>query len=115
MTWQQALSFCQLCTARSEGRVARSTADASRVPSKQVAPLLSSCTDRAPLLHPFLCPAAPHPLHTLNHTPTPLQVPEPLRAVSSAQEYMTRLPEFDRDMAAKLQEARDSGEVRVCA
>lgn len=73
-----------------------------------------ACFNRAltaPLLHLFLCLAAPPPLDTLNHQP--LQVPEPLRAVSSAQEYMTRLPEFDGDMASKLQEARDSGEVRL--
>jgi aspartokinase/homoserine dehydrogenase 1 len=38
-------------------------------------------------------------------------VPEPLRAVQSAQEYMQRLPEFDGDMAKKLQEAQASGEV----
>jgi len=40
-----------------------------------------------------------------------VQVPEPLRAVQSAQEYMQRLPEFDGDMAKKLQEAQASGEV----
>lgn len=39
------------------------------------------------------------------------QVPEPLRAVASGQEYMQRLPEFDDDMAKKLQEAQASGDV----
>lgn len=40
-----------------------------------------------------------------------LQVPEPLRAVQSAEEYMKRLPDFDADMDSKLQEAKASGEV----
>lgn len=40
-----------------------------------------------------------------------LQVPEPLRAVTSADEYMKRLPDFDADMTKKLEEAKASGEV----
>lgn len=43
--------------------------------------------------------------------PYSLQVPEPLRAVQSAEEYMKRLPEFDADMTRKLEEAQASGEV----
>jgi aspartokinase/homoserine dehydrogenase 1 len=38
-------------------------------------------------------------------------VPEPLRAVESAAEYMQRLPEFDGEMADKLAAAQASGEV----
>jgi aspartokinase/homoserine dehydrogenase 1 len=38
-------------------------------------------------------------------------VPAPLRAVSDASEYLARLPEFDGEMAAKLDAARASGEV----
>lgn len=40
-----------------------------------------------------------------------VQVPEPLRACSSAMEYMSRLPEFDGEMEAKLAAARAGGEV----
>jgi aspartokinase/homoserine dehydrogenase 1 len=41
----------------------------------------------------------------------PTQVPEPLRAVSSAEEYMRALPQYDADMESKLKEAEASGEV----
>jgi aspartokinase/homoserine dehydrogenase 1 len=40
-----------------------------------------------------------------------LQVPEPLRAVSSGDEYMKRLPDFDGEMADKLKAAEAAGEV----
>lgn len=62
-----------------------------------------------------------HPRALPNHLPPactpaislllPSQVPEPLRSCKTAEEYMSRLPEFDADMAAKLDAARASGEV----
>lgn len=45
------------------------------------------------------------------HLPLCWQVPEPLRACQTADEYMKRLPEFDGEMSAKLEEAKASGEV----
>lgn len=55
-------------------------------------------------------------MHTHNiHSPDDLtnspQVPAPLRAVPTSQEYLQRLPEFDADMAVRLKEAESSGEV----
>lgn len=47
----------------------------------------------------------------LEDIPVESLVPEPLRAVQSAEEYMKRLPDFDADMDSKLQEAKASGEV----
>jgi aspartokinase/homoserine dehydrogenase 1 len=56
----------------------------------------------------ILLPPATHPPFVLCLYQ---QVPEPLRACKTAEEYMSRLPEFDADMAAKLEAARASGEV----
>ena len=47
----------------------------------------------------------------LDGIPVESLVPEPLRATPSADEYMRRLPEFDGDMAARLEAARAGGEV----
>uniref|UniRef100_A0A383V4M3 ACT domain-containing protein n=1 Tax=Tetradesmus obliquus TaxID=3088 RepID=A0A383V4M3_TETOB len=47
----------------------------------------------------------------LDDIPVESLVPEPLRSCKTAEEYMSRLPEFDADMAAKLDAARASGEV----
>jgi aspartokinase/homoserine dehydrogenase 1 len=38
-------------------------------------------------------------------------VPEPLRALRGGDEYMARLPEFDKEMETKLKEAEATGEV----
>ena len=40
-----------------------------------------------------------------------LQVPEPLRAVPSGDDYMKRLPDFDGEMSEKLKAAEAAGEV----
>jgi len=42
------------------------------------------------------------PVHSL--------VPEPLRSIQSADEFMRLLPEYDADMAAQLEEAHAAGE-----
>lgn len=46
----------------------------------------------------------------MDKIPVESLVPEPLREVASSAEYMSRLPDFDADMDAKLREADDSGE-----
>ncbi|KAK4747695.1 hypothetical protein SAY87_014281 [Trapa incisa] len=38
-------------------------------------------------------------------------VPEPLRASESAEEFMEKLPKFDKEMTGKLQDAEDAGQV----
>ena len=47
----------------------------------------------------------------MSDIPVESLVPEPLRAVKGGDEYMSRLPEFDKDMEAKLREAEATGEV----
>ncbi|GFH22425.1 uncharacterized protein HaLaN_19889, partial [Haematococcus lacustris] len=47
----------------------------------------------------------------LSDIPVESLVPEPLRASPSAAEYMARIPEFDGEMAQRLQAAEASGEV----
>jgi len=47
----------------------------------------------------------------LSDIPVESLVPEPLRAIPDSATYMARLPEFDGDMAARLKEAQDAGEV----
>lgn len=47
----------------------------------------------------------------LGNIPVESLVPEPLRAIPDAATYMARLPEFDSEMAARLKEAEDAGEV----
>lgn len=47
----------------------------------------------------------------LDDIPVESLVPEPLRTASTAEEYMSRLPEFDGEMAQKLSQAEASGEV----
>jgi len=47
----------------------------------------------------------------MSDIPVESLVPEPLRAVKSSEEYMSRLPEFDKDMDARLKAAEASGEV----
>lgn len=46
----------------------------------------------------------------LGDVPVESLVPEPLRAVSSSAEYMQRLPDYDSEMAERLQQAEASGE-----
>lgn len=46
----------------------------------------------------------------LSNVPVQSLVPEPLRDVKSADEYMQRLPEFDADMAKQAAEAEAAGE-----
>jgi len=46
----------------------------------------------------------------LNDVPVQSLVPEPLRAVASADEYMKRIPDFDAEMDKKLKEADAAGE-----
>lgn len=46
----------------------------------------------------------------LDDIPVDTLVPEPLAAVSSSDEFMQRLPEFDSDMERQLTEAEASGE-----
>ncbi|KAG2714057.1 hypothetical protein I3760_03G008400 [Carya illinoinensis] len=47
----------------------------------------------------------------LSDIPIENLVPEPLRASASAEEFMQKLPQFDRDMAKNQQDAEDAGEV----
>lgn len=47
----------------------------------------------------------------LSDIPPESLVPEPLRATTSAEEFMDQLPQFDDDWAKKLQAAEDAGEV----
>ncbi|KAK9673068.1 hypothetical protein RND81_12G144000 [Saponaria officinalis] len=47
----------------------------------------------------------------LSDIPPESLVPEPLRATSSAEEFMQQLPQFDQDWAEKLQAAENAGEV----
>ncbi|GBF98799.1 bifunctional aspartate kinase homoserine dehydrogenase [Raphidocelis subcapitata] len=47
----------------------------------------------------------------LDDIPVESLVPAPLRAVPTAAEYLSRLPDFDSDMAARLKEAEAGGEV----
>ncbi|XP_074282325.1 bifunctional aspartokinase/homoserine dehydrogenase 2, chloroplastic-like [Silene latifolia] len=47
----------------------------------------------------------------ISDIPTESLVPEPLRATSSAEQYMQQLSGFDEDWAKKLQAAEDAGEV----
>ena len=46
----------------------------------------------------------------LEDVPVHSLVPEPLRGCATADEYLTRLPEHDDDMAAQLAEASAAGE-----
>ncbi|CAK7328840.1 unnamed protein product [Dovyalis caffra] len=47
----------------------------------------------------------------LSDIPVQSLVPEPLRAVASAEEFMQQLPQFDNEMARARQEAEDAGDV----
>ncbi|KAL3513344.1 hypothetical protein ACH5RR_026061 [Cinchona calisaya] len=47
----------------------------------------------------------------LSDIPIENLVPEPLRDITSAQEFLQQLPQFDQDLAKRRQEAEDSGEV----
>ncbi|XP_027160145.1 bifunctional aspartokinase/homoserine dehydrogenase 1, chloroplastic-like [Coffea eugenioides] len=47
----------------------------------------------------------------LSDIPIENLVPEPLRAVTSPEEFLQQLPQFDQDLAKRRQEAEDSGEV----
>lgn len=47
----------------------------------------------------------------LSDVPVESLVPEPLRGVASVEEFMERLPQFDKDMAKKQQDAKDAGDV----
>lgn len=46
----------------------------------------------------------------LDDIPVESLVPEPLRSVSSVEEFMSRLPDFDDDMKSKMEEASSKGE-----
>lgn len=46
----------------------------------------------------------------LDDVPVQSLVPEPLRDVASVEDFMARLPQYDADMAARLDEASDAGE-----
>lgn len=46
----------------------------------------------------------------LADVPVQSLVPEPLRGVASADEFMAALPQYDDDMAAQLDEANAAGE-----
>ncbi|XP_059639992.1 bifunctional aspartokinase/homoserine dehydrogenase, chloroplastic-like [Cornus florida] len=47
----------------------------------------------------------------LSDIPVESLVPEPLRASASGEDFLLQLPQFDQDMAKKLQDAEDAGEV----
>ncbi|XP_019058005.1 PREDICTED: bifunctional aspartokinase/homoserine dehydrogenase 2, chloroplastic isoform X1 [Tarenaya hassleriana] len=47
----------------------------------------------------------------LSDLPIRSLVPEPLKACTSAEEFMEKLPQFDKDLAKERQEAEKSGEV----
>lgn len=47
----------------------------------------------------------------LSDLPVRSLVPEPLRACASADEFMQKLPQFDKDLAKERQEAEEAGEV----
>ncbi|OWM67525.1 bifunctional aspartokinase/homoserine dehydrogenase 1, chloroplastic-like [Punica granatum] len=47
----------------------------------------------------------------LANIPVESLVPERLRTCASAEEFMQKLPQFDKEMTAKLQEAEDAGQV----
>ncbi|XP_011036271.1 PREDICTED: bifunctional aspartokinase/homoserine dehydrogenase 2, chloroplastic-like [Populus euphratica] len=47
----------------------------------------------------------------LSDIPVQSLVPQPLRASTSVEEYMQRLPQFDSEMARERQEAEDAGDV----
>lgn len=46
----------------------------------------------------------------LGDVPVHSLVPEPLRDIASADEFMAALPQYDADMAARLEEASAAGE-----
>ncbi|KAK8973964.1 hypothetical protein V6N11_046924 [Hibiscus sabdariffa] len=47
----------------------------------------------------------------LSDLPVQSLVPKPLRATSSAEDFMKQLPQFDKDLATERQNAEESGEV----
>ncbi|GMJ11710.1 ASPARTATE KINASE-HOMOSERINE DEHYDROGENASE, aspartate kinase-homoserine dehydrogenase ii [Hibiscus trionum] len=47
----------------------------------------------------------------LSDIPVQSLVPKPLRATSSAEDFMKQLPQFDKDLATERQDAEESGEV----
>ncbi|KAJ6348744.1 hypothetical protein OIU77_006340 [Salix suchowensis] len=49
----------------------------------------------------------------LSDIPVQSLVPQPLRAIASAEEFMQQLPKFDNEMARVRQEAEDAGDVNV--